>query len=228
MRRSVTVWILSLMLTAGAYAAGGDAGLTVKAGTTGFGVDLTVGLGEKVNVRLSGNAFSYTYDDAYEFDDDDADINVVVDSMEASLDLMTLGAFLDWHPSGGTFRFSLGAFYNGNEGSLSAASGDTIEIDGNTYEVESLDGLAEFNTFAPYVGIGWGNAAQANTRWHFACDLGVLFHGSADISIKATATDPTVQAVLNDALANEVEDIEDDVEDYIVYPVITLGLSYTF
>jgi hypothetical protein len=221
--------VLALAATA-ACGAQGDTGVSLKVGTPGIGVDLTVGVSEKVNVRVSGNYFSYTYDD-YEFDEDDEieqEIDEVVDTLEATLDLMSIGALLDWHPWGGSFRLSVGAFYNGNEGSLEATAGDTIEIDGEEYEVERLDGSVEFNSFAPYVGIGWGNAAKADSRWHFACDLGVLVQGSADISLKATAVDPFLQGALNAALANEEADIEDDVEDYTVYPVVTLGLSYTF
>ena len=197
MKRFVCVWMVWVLVATGSYAASGDTGLTLKAGSPGIGVDLTVGLGEKANLRLSGNAFSYTYDD-YEFDEDEEEIAEVVDTVEATLDLLTLGAFLDWHPSGGSFRLSAGAFYNANEGSLSATAGDTISIGGEVYEVQSLDGVIEFNTFAPYLGIGWGNAAQADSHWHFAMDLGVLVQGSPKVSLTATATDPTVEIIAID------------------------------
>ncbi len=228
MRRVFCIVVALFVLVVGVEAASGDAGVSLKVGTPGIGLDVTFGLGEKVNARLSGNYFSYTYDD-FEFDgDDEAEIDEVVDTLEATLDLMSVGALLDWHPWGGAFRLSLGAFYNGNEGSLEATAGDTIEIDGEEYEVERLDGSVEFDAFAPYVGIGWGNAAQTNSRWHFACDLGVLLQGSADISVKATATDPFLQAALNAGLENEVQELEDDVESYTLFPVLTLGLGYTF
>jgi len=230
MKRWVYICVLLALATTVACGAQGDKGLSLKIGTPGVGVDFTLGVSEKVNVRLSGNYFSYTYDD-FEFDDDDEvekEIDDVVDTAEATLDLMSLGALLDWHPWGGGFRLSAGAFYNGNELSLGVTAGDTIEIDGEDYEVQRLDGQIEFNAFAPYAGLGWGNAAQADTRWHFAFDLGVMLQGSADISIKATATDPTLQGQLNTALDNEVEDLEEDVEDFTLFPVLTLGLSYTF
>lgn len=227
MQRIVCVWMVLVCVAAGAYAAGGDAGVTLKAGTPGFGVDVTLGVTEKVNVRLSGNMFSYTYDD-YEFDEDEAEIDEFVDKMELSLDLLTAGAFLDWHPSGGTFRLSVGAFYNGNEASLSVTVGDTISINDVDYELQSLDGMIDFASFAPYVGIGWGNAAAAGSHWHFAFDLGVLFQGSPEVSLIATATDPLLQSFLNADLAAEVQEVEDDLDPFNIYPVLTLGVSYTF
>ncbi len=230
MRQWVYVCVLLALATTVACGAEGDAGVSVKVGTPGIGVDLTLGVGEKLNLRLSGNYFSYTYDD-FEFDENDEverEIDQVVDTIEATLELMSLGVLLDWHPWGGGVRLSAGAFYNGNEASLSVTAGDTIEIDGEEYEVQSLDGRIDFNAFAPYAGIGWGNAAEAGSRWSFALDLGVMLQGSADISVKATATDQTLQNQLNAALAKEVEDLEDDVESFTIYPVLSLGLSYTF
>ncbi|NQU39702.1 MAG: hypothetical protein HQ523_07095 [Lentisphaerae bacterium] len=229
MRRTIGVLIVWACAATVAYAASGDTGLTLKAGTPGIGVDLTVGLSDRVNVRLSGNAFSYTYDD-YEFDEEDvgADVVASVDKVEATLDLMTLGAFLDWHPGGGGFRLSAGAFYNGNEGSLTVTAGDTVIINGEEYELQRLDGVIDFNTFAPYVGIGWGNAAQADSHWHFALDLGVLVQGSPKVMLSATSTDPFLQASLNSNLAQEEEEIEEDLDPFVLYPVLTLGASYTF
>ncbi len=227
MKRIVCVCAILLALVMGAEAAWGDSGLSLKVGTPGIGMDLTLGLGEKVNVRLSGNYFSYTYDD-YEFDEDDEDIDEVVDEIEVTLDLMSLGALLDWHPWGGGFRLSAGAFYNGNEASLTVTAGDTIEIDDEDYEVQSLDGQVNFDSFAPYAGIGWGNAAKEGSHWHFVFDLGVMLQGSANVSLTATATDGSRQSQLNAALANEADELEDEVEDYTLYPVLTLGLGYTF
>ncbi|MBL7077572.1 MAG: hypothetical protein ISS31_08875 [Kiritimatiellae bacterium] len=227
MKRIMCVCVMLFVLVTGVDAANGDAGLSLKLGTPGIGVDLTLGVSEKVNVRLSGNFFSYTYDD-FEFDEEDEEIDEVVDTVEVALDLMSLGALVDWHPWGGGFRLSGGAFYNGNEVSLSVTAGDTITIDDEEYEVQSLDGQIDFSAFAPYAGIGWGNAATAESRWHFAFDLGVMLQGSADISLKATATDPTLQNQLNAALENEAQDLEDDAESFTLYPVLALGLSYTF
>ncbi len=230
MRQWVCVCLMVMVAAGVAFADRGGTGVSLKAGTPGFGVDVTLGVSEKVNVRLSGNYFSYTYDD-FEFDENDEterEIDEVVDTIEATLDLMSFGAFLDWHPWGGGFRVSTGAIYNGNEASLSVTAGDTIEIDGEEYVVQSLNGQIEFSSFAPYVGMGWGNAADTASRFHFAFDLGVLVQGSPDISLEATATDPFLQASLNAALANEEEDLEDDVESFTVYPVLALGLSYTF
>lgn len=227
MKRWLYGVVILLLVTSGAWGTRGDSGVGVKIGTPGIGLDYTLGINEKVNLRLSGNYFSYTYDD-FEFDEDDEEIDDVVDTIELTIDLLSIGALVDWHPGAGAFRLSAGAFYNGNEGRLTVTAGDTIEVDDAEYEVQRLDGLVEFNSFAPYVGFGWGNAACAGTRWHFTCDLGVMLQGSPKIDLSATATDPTLQNQLNAALQNEEDDLEDDAEAITVYPVVTLGLAYTF
>ncbi|MBT3293703.1 MAG: hypothetical protein HN919_00225 [Verrucomicrobia bacterium] len=227
MKRWLSIWIIMALATASASAAMGDVGLSVKVGTLGLGADLTVGLGEKTNVRLSANGVKYTYDD-YEFDEDEAIIDELVDTVEATIDFFTVGALLDWHPGGGTFRLSGGVYYNANEGRLSASADDTVSINNEAFKLQSLDGVVNFNTLSPYVGLGWGNAAQEDTRWHFSCDLGVLIQGSPDISIKATASDQELQDNLNAAIAEEIKEVDEDVDPFVLYPVVTLGLSYTF
>jgi hypothetical protein len=226
------VYVCMLLAAAATVACGaeGEMGLGVKLGSLGIGVDYTIGVNEKLNVRVVGNFFSYTYDD-FEFDEDDEDepaIDEVGDEIEVTLDLMSLGAIADWHPWANGFRLSAGAFYNGNEVDLSVTSDQEVEIDEVDYDISRLDGKISFGAFAPYVGIGWGNAAEADQRWSFVFDLGLMLQGSADITLTATTSDPALQNQLNAAIDNEIEDLEDDVEDYTVYPVLALGASYTF
>jgi len=210
-----------------AQAAGQGMGPTVKIGTTGVGLDFTYGLNSKLNLRASGNYFTYSYDD-FDLDDEDEVSTTAEDEVEATLDLLTLGAFLDWHPWGGSFRLSAGAFYNGNELTLDAVPGDLIEIGENEYAVQAFNGAVTFDSFAPYLGLGFGNAADTTSRWHFSLDIGVLYTGSPEVDISATASNPTLQERLNADIAVETADLEEDVEPFVVYPVIAVGVSYSF
>lgn len=230
MRQWAYVCLLLVVAATVACGAEGDMGLGAKIGTLGIGVDYTIGVNEKMNVRLTGNFFSYTYDD-FEFDEDDeveAEVDEVVDTIEVTLDLMSLGALVDWHPWANGFRLSAGAYYNGNEVSLAVTTDETIEIDGTDYEVSRLDGQIDFNAFAPYVGIGWGHAAEAGQHWSFVFDLGVMLQGSPDISLTATASDTTLQNELNTAIDNELDELRDDTDPFKYFPVLALGMSYTF
>ena len=90
------------------------------------------------------------------------------------------------------------------------------------------DGKITFNTFSPYIGIGYGNAADTSGRWHFACDLGVMFQGSPKVEVNAVAANPLLQAALDADLDAEVDEMEDDFKDFTMYPVVSFGISYTF
>lgn len=206
--------IVSICSTAGAR----PVGITAKAGTLGLGADLTVGLvASRLNARAGINGFTY----AREFEMEDADV-------EAELDWMTIPILLDWHPAGGGFRISSGPVINNNEISLSADPNVPIELEDKEYDIAGLDGAIAFDDASFYFGIGYGNAAASEGRWHFACDFGVMYHGEPDATASATAQNAAVQTELNNALAEEVEQFEEDARAFQFYPVVSMGVSFAF
>ncbi len=222
---SALVLVLAVMLVpASGFAK--DFFLTPKVGTQGIGADLGYKVTPKFGARANFNYFTYSHDDTIEDVDYDAD-----------LDLTTAGALLDYHPFEGNFRITGGAYYNGNgldlEGKL--AEGASYEIGGNTYttdELGSLEGDVDFNSFAPYFGIGWGTSTDSGS-WAFSLDLGAMYQGSPDVSLDAKNQD-TLDEIndqtgrdLGKDLDKEASDIEDDV-DYGFYPVVSVGVTYRF
>ena len=101
-------------------------------------------------------------------------------------------------------------------------------INGNDYELSDLHGDVSFDDFAPYAGLGYGNAAGLDGRWHFAFDLGVMFQGKPKVSASATAADPGLQPYLDADLAAKVADIQDQADAYQFYPVLSIGVSFRF
>ncbi len=94
-------------------------------------------------------------------------------------------------------------------------------------EVGALGGDVDFRPVAPYIGIGWGNPLGRTGRWGLATDLGVAFTGSPDIDLCASGpigADPTFQA----RLAEEEKDIQDDLDIFKIYPVLSINLYYRF
>lgn len=214
--------ILCFLLAHSAYA---QFGVSVKVGTPGIGVDLTGHLTDTLNARLGLNMFNFSYDD----NGDDSENGGKADEISAELKLLTVPALLDWHPWKNRFRLSAGLVLNNNKINLSAVPGDTVDINDNEYAVSSLSGEASFNSIAPYIGIGCGNAAEkANGHWHFAFDLGVMFQGAPEIDLAAVAANASQQASLDIDLEAEKKDLEDDAKVFNVYPVLTFGVSYTF
>ncbi len=193
-------------------------GVAAKVGTLGAGAEVTVGVVETVNVRAGLNALTVDLGDV---GGDEGDIN-------AKIELLTLAGLVDWHPGRTGFRLTGGVMLNRNEVGLTADTGEAVSINDRDYLLSDLDGKVAFADLAPYLGIGYGNAAGAGGRWGFALDIGVMFQGSPDVTLEARVDDPTLQPQLDADLEAEAQDIEDDVEGLKYYPVVSLGVSYRF
>lgn len=209
---AATLLGLGLCTTAATAQAEGFA-LGAKLGTTGLGLEGTVGLRDHLNLR--GGVYGLDYsreleEDGIEYDGD--------------LELRSAALLADWHPFGGGFRVSAGGYYNGNEFSGSAEG--SLDIGNNTYDAR-LDATVDWDGFAPYLGVGYGNAV-AGGGWSFAFDLGVMFTGSPSVDLDGQVNNAALQDQFEDDLRREEAQLEDDVEDIEYYPVLNLGLAYRF
>ena len=195
----------------------GGVGATVKVGTLGVGGELTLGLCDYAGIRLGANAFSYEPST----DTDEGKIT-------GDLEWLSYGALLDIHPFGGGFRISGGGMLNKNKFKLRADLTKPVELNDREYSLSELHGQVTFEDFAPYLGIGYGNAVGADGRWHFSCDFGVMFQGEPKVDATAKSSNPALQPAVDAALAQEVEDIKDDAKNFQYYPVISVGVSFRF
>ena len=189
-------------------------GVGLHAGTLGYGIDATYGISEALNIRGQYNTIG--------LDGDETDAGI---TYNYDLDWNTYGILVDWHPFSGGFRLSAGYFINNNE--VTGRASETNPTVGNTTYpgVVSLKSAVTFDSSAPYVGIGWGNAAEKNNRLSFMFEVGALLQGSPKVSLVETSPIPVVsQADLN----AEAAQLESDISEYDVYPVVTLGLAYQF
>ena len=59
-------------------------------------------------------------------------------------------------------------------------------------------------------------------------DLGVMYQGQADVDLDSEDGLLSDDAVLQANLAIEEDEVEDDLEDFVVYPVVGLALIYRF
>lgn len=192
-------------------------GLTVKATSLGPGADLTLGLGERANLRAGLNYL-----------DTDVEVDLGDSEVDVALDLQTVPIFLDWHPGAGGFRISAGAVFNDSEPSMSVGPDSVLLLDAGDFPVTSLTGTISFDGVGYYLGIGYGNAVGKDGRLHFAFDLGILYLGDVDITATAVSEDASLQPFLDLALEDEIRELEDDIGDYPFYPLLSFGLSYRF
>jgi len=208
-----------LVISSNSWAESGRFGVAVKASTLGAGVELITRITPNINGRLGGNAFSYDYDGT--------ESNIQYD---LELDLRSVSAILDWHPFSGGFRLSGGVLLNNNEVNAVATPTGSYDIGGITYnaaQVGTLSGKIDFNSVAPYAGLGWGNALGKDKRWGLVFDLGVVFQGSPNVNLTANGTSAGDPAFLA-RLAQEEQELKDELDEYDMYPVVSLGVTYKF
>lgn len=196
-------------------------GVGVKVGTLGLGSDLSLPVvPDRLNLRVSGNYLNFSYDGTA----DDIDYRFTLDFK----DLMLLG---DWHPFANNFRISAGVvWHDGSKVKLKGTPTDDVDIGGHDYPAElvgTLRGELAFESAAPYVGIGFGNAiGPYEQTWSFIFDLGIIIQ-TFDSTLSADgpiASDPTFQADLK----KEQDDLQDSCDQFKVYPVLQFGVAYHF
>ena len=207
----------------------GNFGITAKVSTLGLGLDLTYGILDKLNARININGGSLSADGEQD------GINY-----KGNLNLQSVGGILDFHPMGGGFRLSAGLYNNANNMDVDATgvNNSDVEIGGRRYDLSNatLNTKVSFKSTAPYIGIGWGNAADSSSKFSMTSDIGILFQGepSAKLTTKGTVIDKqtgTVAdvSVLNTQLAKEEANLNDsDLKKFKLLPVVSLGVNYRF
>ena len=219
MKKLLLIALCAIAATLPLTASAQGIALGAKIGTLGPGLDLTVSLVDRLNLRVNGNYISISGDTTQDDIDYDADLT-----------LGSVLAMLDWHPFGNNFRISAGAVYNGNELGLEATPTDSVEIGDTDYtpaQIGTLTGDATFDKFGPYIGIGFGNAVKEDMAVTFVFDLGVIFHGAPEINLDADGPIAGIPSFQND-LAEEEQQVEDDISAFKIYPVLAFGVSYHF
>ena len=190
-------------------------------GTLGLQGSVAFNLNEYLDVRMAVGAMpSWSF-------------NVDVNDLKYDFDMSiyTLGGFLDWHPMAGGFRLSGGVILNNHDinSSVTPASDKSWDIGGTSYPgwvLGTLDAKADFNTVAPYVGLGYCGAFRNTGRLHFTFDLGVMFWGSPNVSLSANNAIPVPG--LQESLRKEEEELEDQLNFLQYYPVAAIGVSWSF
>ncbi len=193
-----------------------------KIGTTGIGLDFTVGINRYLNFRSGFNYGSFTF--SRKWSDVDYDLDV---------DMISLPLLVDLYPMGGHFRLTAGFYIQPNtKADIDATPTKASQIGSHTYEpdvIGTLTGKIEVDsTFTPYLGIGWGNTVGRDRQLTFSLDLGVIFQ-SYDVSLTSDGPGMTAKLdVFREDIKKEEEKIQKDLDDFKVFPVLTLGVGYHF
>ena len=196
-------------------------GVGLKVGTLGLGADLSLPIvSERLNLRVSQSYLDFSYDGTA----DDIDY-------EFTLEFNHLMVLADWHPFGNNFRLSAGPVWSRDSTvKLRGTPTDDVTIGDHDYPPEAvgtLDGELLFESVAPYVGIGFGNSiGPYDQSWSFVFDLGVILQ-TFDTTLSANgsaASSPEFQADLK----KEQDDLQEDLDQFKIYPVLQFGVAYHF
>lgn len=239
MRVMVYGFVVCAVLAIGARSAAAQssvAGVAVKIGTLGYGFDVAVPVGERLNARGGASFFTWNHD----FDTDGI-------NLAAQLRLRSVSASLDWFPFAGGFHVSPGVMlYNGNEVNATATvpAGRRFSLGNDDYVSNAASPVSgnlnvAFKRVAPSLVVGWGNIVpRGDRRWSIPVELGVVYSraptgvltlgGSAcavnGSNCRSIASDPTLQS----NLAREQSDLNNDLDVLKIIPVISFGFSYKF
>jgi len=193
--------------------------LGLKASTLGLGLEAEKSFLDSIGGRIGVNYFTYSYsgtEDDIEYDFD--------------LNLMSLSALLDWHPFQGSFRISGGAIYNNNDLEANAKKSATLKIGDSTYteaQIGTLKGKVDFNDVAPYLGLGLDTSFGKDKSFGFLFELGAVFQGSPQVDLSADGPIAS-NATFQSNLAKEEEKLQSALDNFEIYPVLAVGLSYRF
>ncbi|MDX8350399.1 hypothetical protein SLH49_20615 [Cognatiyoonia sp. IB215446] len=111
----------------------------------------------------------------------------------------------DYYPLGNAWRISGGLFVSNTE-----ITG-LVDDDGLEYE-----GTVEFtNSVAPMIATGFSTSFADG--WSVSGDLGVII---SSLEVSSDEDDPVVQA--------DIDELNDDLEDVPVYPIVGVTVSYQF
>jgi hypothetical protein len=187
-----------------------DNNIAGKIGSLGFGLETSSKINEKTKLRYNIN--SYNKDTTAT----KSGIDYTID-----LELKSAGIIFDYYPINNNFKLSAGLYYNGNEIKIHT---DTIsqEIGDNTYTA-SLNGLIDFKPIAPYLGIGYDKTLTH--KLIFNAEFGALFHGKPKVKLNGSITG---NSAFDADLKKEESQLQDSLDKFYIYPVISLGLLYKF
>lgn len=221
MRRLLLIALAAAALAGPAQAA--DFGLYAAAGTVGVGGGFAAMFNSHLGARLGYTTFEYEVNDIQESDL----------TLDGEAKLGGAQALLDWHPFGGGFRISLGAMESAQLTARARPIAASYTFEGVTYsadDIGSATGRADYDSVAPYAGVGFGRALSRDGRFAFSADLGVAFTGAPQVRLDVTCE--LGGAAQCDELASHVAaeqaELQQDADDLKYWPVLSLGLSYKF
>lgn len=223
MHKTISILASALLMTIAAptaASAGPTPGVGASIGSDGVGADAFLKLNPLLVARGGFRYADFTISREFDGIDYDADIG------------FTSGVVaLDAHPFANGFRLSGGLYLGGRNIDLDATPASPVQIGDVTFtpeQVGTLTGRSEWNSAAPFVGIGFNNGANSLKRFGFQAMLGAMYMGEPDVTLTASDGLLSDDPLFLQQLAEEEEDLADDLDDIQFFPILNLGFSVRF
>lgn len=139
-----------------------------------------------------------------------------------------VGAYGDWHPTGGGFRVVGGITLNDTKFNLVATganataniNGKAVSLAGENYTVDLI-----YPKVTPYVGVGYGFSPRNTPGFAFYVDAGVTIG-----KFKATTTTTLVgkNGITQADVDAETSELRESTAKLSALPKISVGVSYRF
>jgi len=191
-------------------------------GTTGASIEAKYKATDALVLRGNINHLPVSGDESYDGVDYEADI-----------DMTTAGLFADMHPFRNGFHISTGVYVGEKSASLlgmpSAAT--VVEIGDQSYtgaEIGTLRGRAEYSDISPFLGVGMDGFIDKSRDWSMSLRGGIMFIGEPDVDLVAEGGLSSDLPAVQDDLVREADNLENELDDYQLYPVLTVGVTRHF
>ncbi len=232
MKIAATIAGLGLLATTSVQAY--DFGVGVKAGTVGYGADISVALTQTINARLS--LTSINIDDLNESITIGDSVNEGTVDTTMKLDFGANALLFDWYVFDGTFHVTGGMMKNNGKVSFSGILQDSVTINGQDFDASDIDGaisgsVSLGDSYQPYLGIGWGRKASNDPGLSLSVEVGVaLLDPKANLSatVNSTGTNTLSQSELDARINDAEKDINSELSVFEAWPVLSIGLNYAF
>lgn len=216
--------------------------MSAKADQLGVGIGVgTLGAELYGSLKLNRHMDVIAGYSALDYDDTFAEAGRSSVKAEATIDAPRIG--VQFYPFARSGLFIEGGMVFGSPNikvTLEADENGDYTVDGEAYstdDVGNLRGEVGFaNDSAPYALIGWGRVVGNGIGLNFS--MGAISYGAANAELTSDCTYTLVGGIFNGgnvactnvrtALANEELKIDNDLEDFELWPFVRIGLSYSF
>ena len=217
--------------------------ISAEGGTTGLGGSASWRFSDNFGIRGGVNYFSYdtdlfTYSTRAPLETSDTE-----QKFKTTVRLLSEPLALDYYPSAkSSFHVSLGVLINQNRFQANVKGdgvpGSNFEINGTQYfqsAVNELDLEVKQQTLSPYLSIGGSIYFGKARHWALNGELGVAYTGSPKVSLTSPAQggildtpDLNSNTPFTDNLNAEAKSVAQDAKDFKFYPIVKIGVSYSF